>query len=146
MDISALRPLDVLIVEDHLTICDQLVNFLGRSGLLVNGVLTGADALAFARAYEPRLLILDYNLPDMDGVQLADKLRQILPDANIIMMSGRIDGVSEKTLADLGISVFLNKPVPLAPLRRAVERLIREPGPLPAPAGGWLSSGWGGVA
>jgi DNA-binding response OmpR family regulator len=140
---EARRPLDVLIVEDHRAICDQMVDFLRRAGLSVHGTFTGNEAIAFVRQHEPRVLILDYNLPDTDGIQLAGHLRQTLADAAIIMMSGRIDGVSERTLADLRISVFLNKPVPMAPLRRAVERLVA--GAAAASAGGWLSTGLGGV-
>ena len=63
------------------------------------------------------------------------------------MMSGRIEGISERTLADVRINVFLNKPVPLVPLRRAVERLARADTaakPAGPSAGGWLSTGLGG--
>jgi DNA-binding response OmpR family regulator len=141
------KPLDVLVVEDHRPICDQMADFLRRGGLSVLGNYSAAEALAVAGEYQPRVLILDYNLPDVDGIELARQLRATLEDAAIIMMSGRIEGISESTLADVRINVFLNKPVPLVPLRRAVERLARGDGaatkPAP-PAGGWLSTGWGG--
>ena len=142
------KPLDVLIVEDHRPICDQMADFLRRGGLSVLGSYSAEEALAGAEEYRPRVLILDYNLPGTDGVELARQLRASLEDAAIIMMSGRIEGISERTLADVRINVFLNKPVPLVPLRRAVERLARADtaGAKPAgsSAGGWLSTGLGG--
>ena len=141
------KPLDVLIVEDHRPICDQMAEFLRRGGLTVLGSYSAEDALAVAEEYQPRVLILDYNLPGTDGVELARQLRATLEDAAIIMMSGRIEGISERTLADVRINVFLNKPVPLVPLRRAVERLARaETAAKPAGPGasGWLSTGLGG--
>lgn len=142
-------PLDVLIVEDHRLICDQMAEFLLRSRLTALCAYCGEEAMTLVGEYRPRVLILDYNLPDLDGIQLARRLRPTLPDAAIIMMSGRIEGISEKTLAEVRINVFLNKPVPLAPLRRAVERLARgNAAEVPARAastGGWLSTGWGGV-
>jgi DNA-binding response OmpR family regulator len=143
------KPLDVLIVEDHRPICDQMADFLRRGGLTALGAGSAEEAMGVADEYQPRVLILDYNLPDLDGVALARQLRVTLDRAAIIMMSGRIEGISERTLADVRINVFLNKPVPLGPLRRAVERLAREDGapahPAAASAGGWLSTGWGGV-
>ena len=142
------KPLDVLIVEDHRPICDQMAEFLRRSGLTVLGSYSATEAFAIAGEYQPRVLILDYNLPDLDGVELARQLRATLGNAAIIMMSGRIEGISERTLADVRINVFLNKPVPLVPLRRAVERLARTDAAAAKPAnpsaGGWLSTGWGG--
>jgi DNA-binding response OmpR family regulator len=142
------KPLDVLIVEDHRPICDQMADFLSRGGLTVLGSYSAEEALAVADEYQPRVLILDYNLPGIDGVELARQLRATLEDAAIIMMSGRIEGISERTLADVRINVFLNKPVPLVPLRRAVERLARADAAAAKPAGpsagGWLSTGLGG--
>lgn len=142
------KALDVLIVEDHRPICEQMADFLRRGGLTVLCAYSAEAAIAVVGEYQPRVLILDYNLPDLDGVQLARQLRTTLSEAAIIMMSGRIEGVSERTLADVRINVFLNKPVPLAPLRRAVERLARQDTASAAAAssaGGWLSTGWGGV-
>jgi hypothetical protein len=81
-------------------------------------------------------------------VQLAEELRKILPEAAILMMSGKIDGLSENALQKIGITVFVNKPVPLGPLRQAVLKLARPSAarlPRPARTGnsGWLSAGLG---
>jgi hypothetical protein len=62
-------------------------------------------------------------------------------------MSGRIDGLSEETLQALGITIFVNKPVPLGPLRQAVVKLVAESskGQAAPRAKGWLSTGTGGT-
>ena len=140
-------PCDVLIVEDNPQLGDEMAGFIGRTGAVIRLARDGASALQLAAESEPRVLLLDYNLPDMTGLQLAERLRPALPSAAMIMMSGRIDGMSEKTLQTLGITVFLNKPVPLGLLRQAVVRLLNGS---TAPAGraaanGWLSAGLGGV-
>jgi DNA-binding response OmpR family regulator len=78
-------------------------------------------------------------------VTLAETLRALLPNAAILMMSGRIDGLSENTLEALGITVFVNKPVPLVPLRAAVLKLVEKSrGGAEAPQQkGWLAGGLG---
>jgi DNA-binding response OmpR family regulator len=139
---------DVLIVEDEVIQCEEMAGFLARAGLDVQMAHTGATALSQAAAFQPRVLLLDYNLPDTTGVELAEKLRALLPETAIIMMSGRIDGLSERTLHSIGITVFVNKPLPLSALRQAVLKLVRAK-PVDQRArsqqGGWLAAGYGGT-
>ena len=138
---------DVLIVEDSTIQCIEMADFLRRANLVVETAFDAATAIACASKFEPRVVVLDYNLPDMNGVQLAEALRALLPSTAILIMSGRIDGLSEETLQALGITVFVNKPVPLGPLRQAVQKLVLasskgQEAPRPK---GWLSTGTGGT-
>lgn len=125
--------------------CDEMADFLRRADLSVETAYNGAAARDQARQHEPRVILIDFNLPDMTGVQLAEALRALLPSAAILMMSGRIDGLSERTLAALGITVFVNKPVPLGPLRNAVIKLVEtsRDGQGAPVQGGWLGGGLG---
>jgi len=139
---------DVLIVEDETILCEEIAECLGRAGLDVQTAHNGSSALRQAAALQPRVALLDYNLPDTTGVELAARLRVRLPDMAIIMMSGRIDGLSEQILAAIGIKIFVNKPLPLGVLRQAVLKLVRS---APVDQGtqhrqrGWLSTGVGGT-
>ena len=138
----------VLVVEDDVDQCGELAGYLGRSNLGVRMAYDGASALRQAAEHLPRVVVLDFNLPDMTGLELAKQLRAILPSAAFIMMSGAIEGLSERTLQEIGIAVFANKPVPLGPLRQAVLKLIKTPrlgrdGPEPGEKG-WFSQGLGG--
>jgi DNA-binding response OmpR family regulator len=139
---------DVLIVEDDRIQSEEMAAFLGRSGLAVETAHDGATAIQVAIATQPRVVLLDYNLPDTTGLQLAEQIRALCPKAAILMMSGRIDGLSEQTLESIGIKVFVNKPLPLGPLRQAVLRLVKA-----APVdqvqthrnNGWMAAGVGGT-
>jgi DNA-binding response OmpR family regulator len=124
-----------------------MADYLRRANLSVESAFDAATAIARATKYEPRVVVVDYNLPDMTGVQLAEALRALLPSAAILIMSGRIDGLSEETLHALGITVFVNKPVPLGPLRQAVVKLVEasKKGEDTPKAKGWLSTGTGGT-
>ena len=140
---------DVLIVEDERVQCEEMATFLARAGLSVTMAHGGAAGLAQARRLPPRVALIDYNLPDMTGVQLAEKLRASFPETAILIASGRIEGLSEQTLKSLGISAFVNKPLPLGPLRQAVLRLARSK-PVnrlarQRQASGWLAAGVGGT-
>lgn len=138
---------DVLIVEDSTVQCLEMADYLRRANLNVESAFDAATALASAAKLEPRVIVIDYNLPDMTGVQLAEALRALLPSAALLIMSGRIDGLSEETLQALGITVFVNKPVPLGPLRQAVVKLVDASvkGENAPKAKGWLSTGTGGT-
>ncbi len=139
---------DVLIVEDEVIQCQEMADYLGRSGLSVETAHNGVSGVRQAAQLSPRVALLDYNLPDSNGLQVAEGIRALLPDTAIIMMSGRIDGLPEQKLTELGITVFVNKPLPLGPLRQAVLRLVKS-----APVNqverhrnkGWLSAGVGGT-
>ena len=140
---------DVLIVEDDTVQCEEMAAYLGRSGLDVHTAFNGAAALREAHNHKPRVALLDYNLPDGTGVELAAHLRELLPDTAILMMSGRIDGLSEETLQQLGITIFVNKPVPLGPLRQAIMKLVARTksgdAVRPPRASGWMTAGFGGT-
>jgi len=86
----------------------------------------GASPLRQAAALQPRPALLEYYLPDKTGVELAGHLGAFLPKTTIITMSGHIDGLSEKTLETIGITVFVNKPLPLRALREAVLKPVRS--------------------
>lgn len=125
-----------------------MAGYLILSKLEVRMAYDGTTALRQAAEHLPRVVLLDFNLPDMSGIQLAKKLRAILPNAAFIMMSAHIDGLSERTLQEIGIAVFVNKPVPLGPLRKAVLMLVDEPrlgrdGPKQGEKS-WFATGLGG--
>ena len=115
---------DVLVVEDDPVQAEEMMGFLGRAGLVVEVAPDGAHAMRMAEILKPRVVVLDYNLPDMTGVIVAERLKLLSPDIAVIMMSGRIGGLSENVLKQLGITVFVSKPVPLAVLRQAVQGLV----------------------
>jgi two-component system, OmpR family, response regulator len=119
-------PCDVLVVDDDILLGDTIARALTRVGLEVRTAHSGSSALHVIGSSRPRVIVLDYRLPDMTGLQLAQALQQHLPDISIVLMSGMVDYIDRPTLEKAGIKVFITKPVPLAPLRQAVVKLLRE--------------------
>lgn len=72
---NAVRPLRVLIVDDHVDTTDALCVLFSVLGEDLRSARTGAEALRAAREYEPDLVLLDIGLPDINGYELTRMLR-----------------------------------------------------------------------
>jgi len=70
-----LRAARVLVVDDHVDTADVMQMFLAHAGYTARAAYSGGEALALERQYAPDLAILDIRLPDMDGYELARRLR-----------------------------------------------------------------------
>jgi DNA-binding response OmpR family regulator len=120
------RRCDVLLVEDDVELGALMGSYLTRGGLDARTAHSGSSALRLLENLQPKVAVLDFRLPDMNGVELSQKIRQILPDLPIIMMSGAIGSMEQELLEKIGVRVFVNKPVPLRSLLRAVVQLMQE--------------------
>jgi DNA-binding response OmpR family regulator len=116
---------DVLIVEDDPTQAEEIACYFSRAGLAVQVLHSGSEALHNVAEMRPRVALLDYNLPDLDGVTVAERIRRLSPETAMLMMSGRIDGLPEPTLRKVGLYSFVNKPVRPSQLLSSVRRMVR---------------------
>jgi CheY-like chemotaxis protein len=116
----------ILIVDDELSIVETLSEIVSLEGYDVASAANGMLALAEVRANRPALILLDYMMPVMDGVQLLQRLRADaeLKSLPVIMMTAAPLGIpeSEKRWDEL-----LLKPFDVAELTRALHRLIGAP-------------------
>ncbi|WP_428672539.1 response regulator [Reyranella sp.] len=104
---------------------ETISQFLMRGGLRVRTAHGAASALRTASIAPPRVAIIDYQIPGMNGLDLAARLRADLPTLQIILMSANDLHFDRKTLDSAGVKVFVNKPMPPGPLRQAVLRLLQ---------------------
>lgn len=77
-------------VEDEPVVLHTLDLILKQHGYEVRGARDGKEALSMGPAFDPDILLCDINLPDMDGIQVAVRLKQDLPQCRIILLSGEI--------------------------------------------------------
>jgi two-component system KDP operon response regulator KdpE len=117
---------DVLIVEDDPLQAEELACILGQHGLAVKVIHAGSLALHRIAQIRPRVALVDYNLPDFDGVTLTERIRRLSPATALLVMSGRIDHLSELTLERFGICRFFAKPVETGALRRAIRAMLKS--------------------
>jgi CheY-like chemotaxis protein/nitrogen-specific signal transduction histidine kinase len=113
----------VLLVDDNEDITDLFRQLLEHSGFDVETAHDGPSALRIATAFKPGVAVLDLGLPEMDGYEIAAKLRELGPDApRLIAMSGygRQDDIERTRQA--GFERHLVKPIDTEALLRAIAQ------------------------
>ena len=79
----------VLVVDDERVIADTLATILNQNGFEASAVYTGTAAVDSARSNHPDLVISDVIMQDMNGIEAAIRIRQILPACKILLFSGQ---------------------------------------------------------
>ncbi|HWS18125.1 MAG TPA: response regulator [Candidatus Elarobacter sp.] len=79
----------VLVVDDERVIADTLAIILNQNGFDASAVYTGTAAVDRAREIRPDLIISDVIMPDMNGIEAAIRIRQVLPGCKILLFSGQ---------------------------------------------------------
>ena len=113
----------VLVVDDEKSFRLVAEEALSREGYAVRTAATGAQGLAAFLADEPDIIILDRNLPDVDGVELLEKFRhEATGDPLVIMATAYADVESAVTALKLGATDYLTKPLQLPELVVTVRK------------------------
>jgi DNA-binding NarL/FixJ family response regulator len=114
----------VLIVDDHRVVADGIRLVLGQhADLEVVGVAgDAAEALALAPATRPDVLLIDYQLPDATGAELAAMLRERQPGLRVLFLSMVINDALLREAVKAGARGYLLKTQPAAELVDAVRR------------------------
>lgn len=120
---TAPQPVTVAVVEDDLRIRRSLVAILELAEGIhcVGEFATGEDALSALPQLCPRVVIMDVNLPGMDGVECVRALGPMMPDTQILMLTVRQDTDAIFRALAAGASGYLLKPARAADLLAAVH-------------------------
>ena len=81
-------PARILVVDDETPIRTTLADILRRRGHDVTAAASGAEAMSFIHERGFELLLLDLRLPDMSGIDIAERAHDLLPDAAMIILTG----------------------------------------------------------
>jgi two-component system alkaline phosphatase synthesis response regulator PhoP len=124
----------ILIVDDEPKIVQQARDYLERGGYRVFAAGDGTTALAMARHERPDLVVLDLNLPGMDGLDVCRALRRE-SDVPIIMLTARVEETDRLIGLELGADDYITKPFSprelVARVRAVLRRVrggVRQPG------------------
>ena len=112
----------LLIVDDEMDVREFAANFFRKRKIEVNTAASGEEALEFIKNQKPNLVLLDINMPGIDGIETLRRLRETNKDVKVIMVTGKKpdeSGASDQC-KQLGIIDYIHKPLELDELERVV--------------------------
>jgi two-component system OmpR family response regulator len=116
----------ILLVEDEEPIRDLVTTALRFTGFTVETAATGPDGLALARNDAWHVLVVDVNLPGLDGFSLCRKLREAGDEVPVIFLTARDDPADLREGFTGGGDDYLTKPFSLEELVLRVEAMLRR--------------------
>src|SRR5918998_3981923 len=115
-----------LIVEDEENLVRLLRGYLEREGFEVREALDGIAALEAVRESEPDVVVLDWMLPKLDGMEVLRELRRF-SDAYVIVLTARVEEVDRIVGLSTGADDYLTKPFSPGELVARIRAMLRRP-------------------
>ena len=116
----------VYVLDDEPEMLKALTRLLRAQGFRVRGFSGAREFLAHERQGGPACLVLDVAMPEIDGLQIQEQLRQSGAELPIVFLTGHGDIPMSVRAVKAGAEDFLTKPVNAADLQRAVHRALRR--------------------
>jgi len=116
----------VLIIEDERHLVSLLRGYLEREGYEVHEALDGEVGLEVARRVEPDVVVLDWMLPRLDGIEVLRELRRF-SDAYVVLLTARTEEVDKIVGLSAGADDYLTKPFSPGELVARVRAMLRRP-------------------
>ena len=113
----------ILIVEDEPTLAKNMGRYLRNSGFDVKISFTGATAMSQLERYKPDIVLLDYRLPDTDGLELLGRIQVVDHRIRVIMITGEGNIQLAVQAIKAGADDYLEKPVVLKELKLLLNKI-----------------------
>jgi DNA-binding response OmpR family regulator len=118
--------LKLLVVDDEKDVCEYTAMHLKRKGYDALVANAPEEALSLIKEQNPDIMLLDINLPEMNGVDLLKAVREFNTTLKVIMISGYPIDLHDPQFNGLNISEFMHKPVPLSVLDSMLEKITSK--------------------
>lgn len=127
----------ILIVEDEPAIREMVAFALGNAGLEAHGAADAAGAQALIADQLPDLILLDWMLPGMSGIELARRLKkeELTREVPIIMLTARGEEEDKVRALDVGADDYVTKPFSPRELIARIKAVLRRASPQAGGAG-----------
>jgi len=116
----------VLLIEDEESIAEMLRGFFERAGFRLVHAANGEDGLARLAERPPKVVLLDLNLPGIDGVEVCRRIRATGSDVPVIMLTARDSEVDKVVGLELGADDYVTKPFSPRELLARVKAVLRR--------------------
>ncbi len=126
MNTSDAQQTKILIVDDEAGVRELLKDALKLAGFDTQVANDGMSALTALRSFTPDIMIIDINMPLMDGFELVERLRKNGNDVPVLMLSARADRVDVTRGLTLGADDYVVKPFGLEELVLRLKAILRR--------------------
>ena len=125
-DVEVDRPTLVMVVDDSVTVRKVTSRLLERNGMNVVTAKDGVDAIAQLQEHKPDIMLLDIEMPRMDGFEVATLVRhdERLKDLPIIMITSRTGEKHRERAMTIGVNQYLGKPYQESLLLDTIAQLV----------------------
>jgi two-component system, NtrC family, response regulator AtoC len=120
--------LSVLVIEDEPVLAKNIRAYLVRYGYEVRVAMTAEAGLEELEGFKPDIILLDFNLPGMNGLEALERIRAIHGGIKVIMMTAYGTGDLAERAMRAGACQFVTKPVSVVKLKQLLdEAVVDEP-------------------
>ena len=121
-----MKKFHIAVVEDDLAFAVELEEFLGASGYTVSSYDSSQKFLAALRQSECDLLIVDWSIPDLSGIEVLEYIRKFHPDMPAIMLTARAENIDIVRGLQAGADDYVSKPADPDVLAMRIKSLLRR--------------------
>ena len=122
-----MKDLNILVVDDSQAIREFVIQALmDKGGFIVQEALDGAEGLEMALAEHPDLILLDLEMPRLNGLQVVDALREHQADIPVILITSHGSEAIAVEIFRKGVKDYLNKPFTADEMHAAIDRALTE--------------------
>lgn len=124
----------VLLVEDHTVVRQAMAERLSKEKdieVISLAASEGHIALEVARRHKPDIILMDLNMPGMDGFEATRRVKAEMPDVNVIGLSIDTDPETSKKMIEAGASAHMSKTDTLDELLKAIRHFAKKPSSAP---------------
>jgi two-component system response regulator AtoC len=119
-------PKRILLVDDEELVRVTLKEFLTILGLEVVEASSGLEGIEKAQQFEFQILITDYKMPDMTGIEMIREILKFKRDFKIVILSGFVAEITNEMLEGIEVSAILQKPADLGVLERIITQILAD--------------------
>jgi DNA-binding response OmpR family regulator len=121
-----MKKFHIAVVEDDLAFASAMEEFLGAAGYTVSSYDSSQKFLAALRQSECDLLIVDWSIPDLSGIEVLEYIRKFHPDMPAIMLTARSENIDIVRGLQAGADDYVAKPVDPDVLAQRIKSLLRR--------------------
>ena len=126
MSTASQTAISLLVIDDNLGSVELLANAVAQPGLEILTASNPEEGLDLFCRRRPQIVLTDVVMPRLNGMQVLERIMEVDPSTDVILMSGHYSTESAVEAVKKGASDYLNKPVSIGPLRDRIARLVED--------------------